>query len=81
MDPESKELLQETLKLTQENNQMLHSMRRSMQLSRVMSYIYWVFIIGSALGLYYYIEPYLTQVLEVYSGATDTINTFRNFGQ
>ncbi len=81
MDPESKELLKANLELAQENNKMLHSIRRSMQTSRIMSYVYWVFIIGSALGAYYYIQPYVDQVLDVYSGANDTLNTIRNFGQ
>lgn len=81
MDPESKELLKATLELSQENNKMLHSMRRSMQMSRVMSSIYWLFIIGSAVGAYYYIQPYVDQLLGVYEGANDTLNSFKNFGQ
>lgn len=81
MDPESKELLKANLELAQENNKMLHSIRRSMTYSRVMSYVYWVFIIGSALGAYYYIQPYVDQIIGVYSGANDTLNSIRNFGQ
>ncbi len=87
MDPESKELLKATLELSQENNNMLRSMKRSMQMSRVMSSIYWLFIIGSAVGAYYYIQPYIDQVLDVYSGASDKVNSindtieeFKNLG-
>ena len=81
MDPESKELLKANLELSQENNKMLHAIRRSMQMSRVMSFVYWAFIIGSALGAYYIAQPYIDQVLNLYSGATDTINGIKNFGR
>jgi hypothetical protein len=50
MDPESRKLLQEMLELTKENNDMLHAMRRSLRIQRIMSFLYWIFIIGSALG-------------------------------
>ncbi len=81
MDPESKELLQATLELAQENNKMLHSMKRSMQMSRIMSYVYWAFIIGSALGAYYFVQPYIDQLLDAYGGTVDTINIIRSFGR
>ncbi|MBY0376596.1 hypothetical protein K2P96_01325 [Patescibacteria group bacterium] len=76
MDPESKKLLEDTARLAQENNQILHSMRRSMRWARVMSLLYWVFIIGSAVGAYYFIQPYLDQVIKLYDGASTTLKGF-----
>jgi hypothetical protein len=73
MDPESKKLLEETLTLAQENNKMLHSLRRSMVFSRILSLVYWVLIIGSALGAYYFIQPYIDQLLGVYGGAKSNL--------
>ena len=81
MDPESKKLLEETLKLAKENNDILHSMRRSMRIQRIMSILYWVLIIGSTVGAYYLIAPYLGQLMDVYSGAGDVINNFKQLGQ
>jgi len=81
MDPESKKLLQDTLALAQENNNILHSMRRSMRVQRIMSLLYWIFIIGSAVGAYYFIQPYLEQLMGIYSGAGDVINNFKQLGQ
>lgn len=81
MDPESKKLLQDTFNLAQENNELLRSMKRSMRLARVMSILYWVFIIGSAVGAYYLIQPYVDQVMNVYSGAGDAIKSFKSIGQ
>ena len=81
MDSESKKLLEETLELAQENNKMLHKMKRSMNISSAMSFIYWLFIIGSAVGAYYYIQPYISEIESVYTKATDTVNTIKNFGK
>ena len=76
MDPEDKKLLEETLRLGQENNQMLRSIRRSLRISRIVRLVYWVFIIGSAIGAYYFVQPHLDQVMEIYGGAKDTLNIF-----
>ncbi|OGI76149.1 hypothetical protein A3C67_01950 [Candidatus Nomurabacteria bacterium RIFCSPHIGHO2_02_FULL_42_19] len=81
MDPESKKLLENTFALTEENNKMLHAMKRSMRLARIMSMLYWVFIIGSAIGAYYLIQPYIDQLKGVYNGAGDVLDNFKSFGQ
>jgi len=78
MDPESKKLFEETFALAKENNKMLHSMRRSMFYSRVVSIIYWVFIIGSALGVYYFIEPYFNKILDLYNSISTTQQQLNN---
>ncbi len=76
MNPEEKKLLEDTFALTQENNKMLHSLRRSMHIQRVMSIIYWVFIIGSAIGAFYLIQPYIDEFMGAYSSASDILNGF-----
>jgi len=81
MDPESRKLLEETLALAQENNKILHGMRRSMRMQRIMSFLYWIFIVGTALGAYYLIQPYIEQLMEVYSGAGDVLNNLKQFNQ
>ncbi len=78
MNPEEKKLLEDTFALTQENNKMLHSMRRSMRVQRIMSLVYWVFIIGSAIGAFYLIQPYIDELMGAYSGASEL---FKNFSQ
>ena len=75
MDPESKKALEETLELTRENNRMLHSMRRSMRLARMMSFLYWALIIGTAFGAYYFIQPYIDQLMGVYGGAKSNLDS------
>ena len=74
MDPESKKLLEDTLALAQENNKMLHALKRSMLWSRVISVLYWVLIIGSALGAYYFVQPYVDQIMSTYNGAKSNLD-------
>ncbi len=77
MDEESKKLLEETLELSRENNQILQSMKRSMRLARVMSFIYWIFIIGSAVGAYYLVQPYVDSLMGAYESASETLKGFQ----
>ena len=75
MDPESKKLLEETLRLAEENNKILHSLRRAQRIASAMSFLYWFFIIGSAVGAYYFIQPYLDQLISVYGGAKSNLDS------
>jgi len=74
MNPEEKELLQRTVALSEENNDMLRKIQRSMRLGRAMTLIYWFFIIGSAVGAYYLVQPYIEQISSTYSGAKTTFD-------
>lgn len=78
MDREEKELLKKTVQLEEENNDMLHAIRRSMRLSHIMSVIYWLFVIGSLVGAFYFIQPYFDKVMEFYNGAKSGINNSSN---
>ncbi len=76
MQPDEKEMLKKTLELAQENNKMLHSINRSMMWGRIVRYVYWLFIIGAAVGLYYYIEPYIDAAIGAYGGVKGDIQSF-----
>jgi len=80
MDAESKKLLQDTFNLAQENNNMLHEIRRGERIRRFMNFIYWVFIIGSAVGAYYIIQPYIESLTSTYTGLTESIKSFQTPG-
>lgn len=76
MTPEERELLQRSVDLAEENNRMLNSMHRSMKLARIMSILYWVFIIGSAVGAYYLIQPFIEALGGIYGGAQGGVNSY-----
>ena len=81
MDAESKKLLQDTFALAEENNKMLHSMRRSMRWQRVMSILYWVFIIGSTIGVFYLIQPYIDSLKGASNGASNLYDQYKELLQ
>jgi TRAP-type C4-dicarboxylate transport system permease small subunit len=70
MSPEERELLKRSVELAEENNDILRSIRRSMRLARIMSIVYWVVIIGSAVGALYLIQPYLNTLTGAYGNVT-----------
>lgn len=76
MLPEERELLKKSVSLAEENNKMLHLMRRSQRVSQFMSLLYWVLIIGSAVGAYVLIQPYVDQVVETYGSFSSMIKNF-----
>ena len=75
MSPEEHELLRRSIALAEENNDILRDIRRSMRLARLMTFIYWLVIIGASVGAYYFVQPYLQQVINVYGGAKSNIDS------
>ncbi len=88
MDPESKKLLEETLALAQENNKMLHKVRRVQKWAAFWSGLKVFIIIGIALGSFYFLEPYINKVVDLYNSvssatqkvkkAADNVNDITN---
>lgn len=67
MDPESKKLLEKTYELALENNEMLKKVRGVQKRAFLMSLVKFLIFVGITLGAYYYVEPYLNQMLSIYS--------------
>jgi hypothetical protein len=80
MTPEEKELLKRAVAIGEENNDILRSMQRSQRLASIARWIYWIFIIGSAVGAYYLIQPYINAITGAAGGAksswSDILNSF-----
>jgi len=74
MDPRERDMLKRALELSEENNEMLRSMRRSMRIGIIFRTIYWVVVIGIAVGAFYLIQPYVDGVTEMYSGFRENLN-------
>jgi hypothetical protein len=78
MTPEEKELLRETAELTKENNKILRGIRRSNRVSTFLRLVYWIIILGSAFGVYYYTQPYIDAVVKSYNGMRENIQSVKN---
>ncbi len=77
MSPEQIELLKRAVALSEENNDILRSMQRSQRITRFIRIVYWVVIIGSTIGAFYLIQPYIDSLKDAYGSASDIINGFQ----
>lgn len=59
MNPEERSLLENVYKMTQENNEILKTLRRSARVSMIVKAVYWLVIIGLSVGALYFIQPYV----------------------
>ncbi|MBI2046513.1 MAG: hypothetical protein HYT28_03805 [Parcubacteria group bacterium] len=66
MDPEAQKLLKQNLLLSEENNKILKRLQSNMRWGRFMHAVYWIIIIGSAFGAYYFVQPYIDQIIQMY---------------
>ncbi|HEY4479039.1 MAG TPA: hypothetical protein VI981_01620 [Candidatus Paceibacterota bacterium] len=71
MTPEEKSILLKTQELALENNKILRSMQRNSRWSMFFRVIYWTALIVIAGGTYYFLQPYLEQLLKVYGSASN----------
>jgi hypothetical protein len=77
MDPESKRLIEETLRLAEENNKMLRKVRNVQKWDAFWRSLKIIFIVAVALGALYFLEPYINKVVDLYnsiSGAAGKVN-------
>jgi hypothetical protein len=75
MDPEEKELLRKSFALSQENNEILRSMRRNARVSSLFRAIYWIAIIVVTYMAYQYLQPYLQKLEATYQGVQSAENS------
>ena len=69
MDPELRKLLLETHELAKENNELLHRVRAVQKRAAVWRAFKIFILVGLAFGSFYFIEPYLARIMDLYSSA------------
>ncbi|MCX6757788.1 MAG: hypothetical protein NTZ44_02830 [Candidatus Nomurabacteria bacterium] len=79
MNPEEKQMLQESLTLSRENNAMLHTMRRSQKLASIMRVVYWILILAVSYGAYKFVEPYLTKTMDLFKTSQVQLEGLKSF--
>ena len=67
MDEETKSLLEENLAIGKDNRRMLKKLLSYRRLEAIYSVLKWVVVLGIGLWTYYYLQPYLDQVLAAYN--------------
>ena len=78
MDPFQKDLLQKTLDLAKENNEMLKSMRSARRWAAFTHFIYWVIILGGGVAGYYFLQPYLKVAQNLYGEAQTQLQNIQS---
>ncbi len=81
MDPEIKHLLEENLRLSQENNLLLAKVQTYLKWAQITKALYWLLIIGISVGAFYYTKPYLGNLLNIYSGDLSVIKSLININE
>jgi len=74
MTPEEKEILRKTYELSEENNHILKGIRNSNRWGTIFKVIYWVTIIGVAIGAFYYVQPYVDMATKAYKSIQGDLN-------
>lgn len=72
--------LQQVKKLAEDNNRMLRRLYHGLWWSRLWSLVYWLIVIGFALGAFYFLQPYLQKLQQAYSGLQSEVNTVQQIG-
>ena len=67
MDFEAKHLLEKIQKLTEENNELLHKVRRVQRRQAFWSTLKIIVFIGVTLGAMYWIQPYMETLIRMYN--------------
>ena len=75
MDIDSQKV-DELLELARENNQILRSMRRTQRWSSFFTFIYWMIILGSVFGVYYYFQPTIKKYMRTMQTSVDILSKF-----
>ena len=75
MDQEVKSLLEENLRLSKENNKLLLKVRSVQRWAQITRVFYWFIIIAVSLGSFYFLKPYLGNILNVYTGGVSGMNS------
>lgn len=66
MNPEERQLLERSLKLAEENNQILHDIQARARRAAIYGFIKVALIVVPLIVSYVYLQPYLNQALENY---------------
>ncbi len=79
MDQDTEKRLENIEKMVMDNHRMLKKLRRAQIYASIWRTIYWAVIIGSAIGAYYYLQPYIEQYKTLYDKIGNQAQSVSNF--
>ena len=75
MDPDIKKLLEDNLALNKENNDMLLKLFKIQRLAQITRIIYWIVLIGIAVGAFYFVQPFIDSLLGIYGMDSSSLDS------
>ena len=78
MDPSEKDLIEKTYEMEKENNRILKGIRSTNRWSIFFKVFYWTIIIGIAVGAFYYIQPYVNNILKTYENVQNDLTNVKS---
>jgi len=79
MTPEERELLYRVASTVEDNNKMLHKLQRAARWNTFWRWMYWIVIIGTAIGAFWFVQPYLDKVSGGYASFSNAMQKFQSF--
>ena len=73
MDEEYKKKLDRLIIQSEENNFLLKKVRRSQKNSAIYKVVYWIVVLAIAAGGYLVAQPYVSNILNLYSGGINAL--------
>lgn len=73
MDPDTQKMIRETLRLSRENNEMLHKMRSAQKRAAFWRFVKLLISIGLFILAYRFIMPYVNDLRDSYESARSSL--------
>ena len=80
MDAEQEKLLRQTYSLVEENHKILKKMQKKARWQSLLSSIKFLFFILFVAGAYYYLQPYLESIINLYANLQEIGAKIPNVG-
>lgn len=77
-EEERSKLIERIAQLSEENNRLLKKLVRAQNWATVWSVLKWTIVILLTLWGYYYLQPYLDQMLKLYQQLSPTVSSLQN---
>ena len=72
MDLETSQLIRRLTDITEENNKILHKMQSQARWTMFFGTMKWILFAGLTIGSYFVVQPYLDQIMKLYSAIQET---------
>ena len=77
MDEELKKILKENIEISRESLKILKGIRRSSRMAAVFKTFYWLVILASIAGSYYYFQPYIKVIMTSFDQISDSFSALQ----